>query len=152
MVEVVVESAASLDGEWSGVCPKSYGGESQAPDRDRRSALSGPARRRPQAAWYANPRGAAVRGALHRVPSSSFSNWRQSWLVIQETGKWQGLSADSLGFGGILTDQGTLKQRACRRRLPDSHPRIPGRPLGRGTRRPFRWLIASCTSTSTSPK
>ena len=38
------------------------------PTGDIRSAISRPPQRRPQAAWYANPRGEAVRGAPVRVP------------------------------------------------------------------------------------
>jgi len=39
------------------------------PTGDIRSAISRPPQRRPQAAWYANPRGEAVRGAPVRVPT-----------------------------------------------------------------------------------
>ena len=68
IVVAVVESASVASQERPGVGRRSYERASQAPVGDTRSAISGPPQRRPQAAWRANPRGEAVRGALDRVP------------------------------------------------------------------------------------
>ena len=72
VVERTPECASVAAQAGSGLGRKSYARESQASGGSTRSALSGPPQRRAHAAWHANPRGEAVRGALHRVPSSSF--------------------------------------------------------------------------------
>jgi hypothetical protein len=66
--ETVTESLPKPSRQRLRVLRRCFGSESQATGREDRSAISRAPQRRAHAAWHANPRGEAIRGALDRVP------------------------------------------------------------------------------------
>jgi hypothetical protein len=81
---------------------RSYASESQASVGDTRSAISRPPQRRAHAAWRANPRGEAVRGALHRVPGGFRALDRSPFRIVRRPFRRDSLLRERYPEGFLL--------------------------------------------------